>query len=193
MSCHSANNEKELADCLYDDEISVKVAAYRTLADRAVAIGLELDDYSQSAEQGLKHDNPEIRRCSVKILIEALPDQFEALVPLLDDPDDLVRAQAYKALLNKYPEIWQSGIEDASSAVKREMFSALSECSSKFQLRDILSKCIEQKQPEALVELINAAPQVKEIVIRELCSGRCDLQSALIRLLALSSFVQKTT
>ena len=105
---------------------ALRAAAFEAIARRAAAMPLA-PGLTEIVIDALSDDDPPVR-ATVARALAARGDAVRHLSPLLDDPDDGVRATALKAVSAANPEKAASGFRDPSPAVRGAALDAVTGC-----------------------------------------------------------------
>ena len=104
----------------------MRTAAFEAIAKRAAAMSLS-PNLTEIVVVALKDRDLPVRAAVARALAERR-DAARLLAPLLDDPDDSVRATALKAVAAADPEDTARGFGDLSAIVRGAALDALAGC-----------------------------------------------------------------
>ncbi len=115
-ACKGGALDDALAETAASTTPALRAAAFEAIARRAAAMPLS-PNLTELAVVALKDGDPTLRAAAARALA-ARSDAASHLAPLLDDPDDSVRAVALKAVAAADPEEALRGFGDPSAIVR---------------------------------------------------------------------------
>ena len=122
-ACTGEEIDEVLAEATGSATPALRAAAFEAIARRAAAMPLA-PGLTEVAIDALGDGDPPVRTAAARALSEQ-GDAASHLFPLLDDPDDGVRAAALKAVATAHPEKAAGGFRDPSPAVRGAALDAV--------------------------------------------------------------------
>ena len=115
-----------MAEATGSATLALRAAAFEAIARRAAAMPLA-PGLTEIVIDALNDSDPPVRAAAARAL-SVREDAASHLFPLLDDPDDGVRATALKAVAAANPEKAASGFRDPSPAVRAAALDVVTGC-----------------------------------------------------------------
>ena len=125
-ACKGGQFDDALAETAASTTPALRAAAFEAIARRAAAMSLA-PSLTDIVVVALKDGDPTVRAAAARALA-ARSDAAPHLAPLLDDPDDSVRALALKAVAAADPEEAVRGFGDPSAIVRGAALDAAAGC-----------------------------------------------------------------
>ena len=125
-ACTGEEIDGVLAESTESTTPELRAAAFEAIARRAAAMPLS-PSLTEIAIEASNDDDPAVRTAAARALATR-GDAVRHLAPLLNDPDDGVRATALKAVAAANPEKAASGFRDPSPAVRAAALDVVTGC-----------------------------------------------------------------
>lgn len=139
--CSGGALDDALAETAAATTPALRAAAFESIARRAAAMPLS-PNLTEIAVVALRDGDPPVRTSAARALA-ARSDAASHLTPLLDDPDDSVRAVALKAVAESDPESAARGFGDPSAIVRGAALDAAAGCGQNRLVEQALSALVE--------------------------------------------------
>ncbi len=140
-ACSGGALDDALAETAASTTPALRAAAFEAIARRAAAMPLS-PNLTELAIVALQDGDPPIRAAAARALA-ARSDAASHLAPLLDDPDDSVRALALKAVVAADPEQAIRGFGDPSAIVRGAALEAAACCGQDHLVEQAIGALVE--------------------------------------------------
>ncbi len=179
--CPGDGIEQALAEALDMETASLRVAAFKAIAQRSETMALSPGVISIVA-QALGDPDPVIRGYAARALGSCSPKAADQLVALLDDPDAIVRATALKVVAASAPDRALAGLRDDSLLVRRAALESLLDDGTAADLERGMRTCLDEGRTDSLIEACKRSAEARSILLSVLGApdpGRHQAQAAL--------------
>ena len=161
--CTGDGIEEALAEAAASTLPALRTAAFEAIARRAAAMPLS-PDLTEIAVEALQDGDPSVRAAAARAR-SAQGDAGGHLAPLLDDPDDGVRAAALKAVAAARPEKAASGLRDPSTAVRSTALDGVAGCGQDDLFKQAMKTIVEGGFTDTLNQACRRHPVARQVLL----------------------------
>ena len=166
-ACDGGALDDALAETAASTTPALRAAAFEAIARRAATMPLSprLTDIAVAA---LKEGDPPVRAAAVRAL-STRGDAHHRVVPLLDDPDERVRAAALKAVAAADPEETVGGFQDPSPVVRGAALDAAAGNGNEALVESAMRMVVEGGFADTLNQACRRYPTARQHLLAMLC------------------------
>ena len=161
--------EEALAEEAGSTVPALRTAAFEAIAQRATAMPLS-PDLTEIAVEALQDGDPSVRAATARAL-SVQGDAGRHLAPLLNDPDDRVRAAALKAVAAAHPERAVSGVGDPSAVVRGVALDAVAGCEQDAPVEQAMRMIVAGGFSDTLSNVCRRHPVARQVLLGMLCDA----------------------
>ena len=161
--CNGGALDDALAETAASTTPALRAAAFEAIARRAAAMPLS-PNLTELAVVAFQDDDPTLRAAAARALA-ARSDAASHLTPLLDDPDDNVRAVALKAVAAADPEQAVRGFGDPSAIVRGAALDAAAGCGQDRFVEQAISALVEGGFTDTLHQACRRHPIARQALL----------------------------
>ncbi len=161
--CAGDGIEEALLEAAASTVPALRTAAFEAIARRAAAMPLS-SDLTEIAVEALQDGDPSVRAAAARAL-SARGDAGLHLAPLLDDPDDGVRAAALKAVATTHPERTVGGLRDPSASVRGAALDGVAGCGQGALFEQAMKTIVEGGFTDTLNQACRRHPVARQVLL----------------------------
>ena len=189
-ACDGGALDDALVETAASTTPALRAAAFEAIARRAAAMPLS-PNLTEIAVIALKDSDPPVRAAAVRAL-STRGDAHRRVAPLLDDPDERVRAAALKAVAAADPEETVCGFQDPSPVVRGAALDAAAENGNEALVESAMRMVVEGGFADTLNQACRRYPTARQRLLAMLCKSDEISPKALLMILEAMSHAVDT-